>query len=257
MAILKVITVTVMKVKMSPLDLAVTAVFTALVCTVTMMFSISVPATQGFFNIGESMVYISALLFGPVVGAFAGGVGSMLADLLLGFPHYAPATLVVKACEGAVVGVLKKRNPKLSSKLQWKFLTLFLGIVAGVLLGCIGAVYYSGNVELTLGWGAFNLYIPAEFWVFLGIIAALSIAVTGFVMDPQLGWTLFSIIIGGFCMVSGYFLYEWFLIYPLFKIEAVAVAEIPINLGQMIIGTIVALPIAKVAWRAFPYLKEK
>ncbi|MGB9854450.1 MAG: ECF transporter S component [Candidatus Bathyarchaeales archaeon] len=246
-----------MKVKMSPFDLAVTALFTALVCVVTMIFSINVPATEGFFNIGESMVFLSALLFGPIVGAFAGGVGSMLADLLLGFPFYAPATLIVKACEGAVVGTLKKRNPKLSSKLQWKLLTMILGIVAGILLGCIGAVYYSGEVELTLGGGIFNLHVPAEFWIFLGAVVALSIATTGFVIDPELGWTIFSVIIGGFCMVLGYFLYEWLLIYPLFKIEAVAVAEVPINIGQMIIGTIVALPIVKVAWRAFPYLKEK
>ncbi|MEM2911993.1 MAG: ECF transporter S component [Candidatus Bathyarchaeia archaeon] len=246
-----------MRVKISPFDLAATAVFTALVCVVTMIFSINVPATQGFFNIGESMVYLSALLFGPVVGAFAGGVGSMLADLLLGFPYYAPATLIVKACEGAMVGMLKKRNPKLSSKLKWKLLTLILGIVAGSLLGYIGAVYYSGDVALTLGWGTFNFYIPAEFWIFAGAATALSIAVTGYVLDPHFGWIIFSVIIGGFCMVSGYFLYEWLLIYPLFKIEAVAVAEIPINLGQMIIGTVVALPIAKVVWRAFPYLKEK
>jgi uncharacterized membrane protein len=243
--------------EMSPFDLAVTAVFTALVCAATMLFSIYVPATEGFFNIGESMVFLSALLFGPFVGAFAGGVGSMLADILLGFPHYAPATLVVKACEGAVVGMLKKRNPKLSSKLQWKFLTMILGVVAGVLLGCIGAVYYSGEVELTLGLGVFNLYIPAEFWIFLGAAAALSIAATGFLTDPEFGWTIFSVVVGGLCMVLGYFLYEWFLIYPLFKIEAVAVAEVPVNIGQMIIGTIVALPIVKVAWRAFPYLKEK
>jgi len=246
-----------MKVKMSPFDLAVTAIFTALVCIATMIFSINVPATQGFFNIGESMVFLSALLFGPFVGAFSGGVGSMLADLLLGFPYYAPATLLVKACEGAVAGALKKRNPKLSSKLQWKFLTMLLGIVAGALLGCIGSLYYSGEVEITLGWGIFNFYIPTEFWIFLSIAVALSIAATGFVVDPEFGWTIFSVIVGGFCMVLGYFLYEWLLIYPLFNIPAVAVAEVPINIGQMIIGAIVALPIVKVAWRAFPYLKEK
>ncbi|MEM3703406.1 MAG: ECF transporter S component [Candidatus Bathyarchaeia archaeon] len=242
---------------MSPFKLAVTAVFTALVCAATILFSIYVPATEGFFNIGESMVFLSALLFGPITGAFAGGVGSMLADILLGFPHYAPATLIVKACEGAVVGILKKRNPKLSSKLQWKFLTMILGVIAGVLLGCIGAVYYSGEVELTLGLNVFNLHIPAEFWIFLGAVAALSIAAIGFMTDPEFGWTIFSVVVGGFCMVLGYFLYEWLLIYPLFKIEAVAVAEVPVNIGQMIIGTIVALPIVKVAWRAFPYLKEK
>lgn len=246
-----------MHVKMSPFDLAVTAVFTALVCAATMMFSIYVPATEGFFNIGESMVFMSALLFGPVVGAFAGGVGSMLADILLGFSHYAPATLIVKACEGVVVGMLKKRNPKFSSRFQWRILTIVLGFAAGVLLGCIGSVYYSGEVELTLGLGVFYLYIPVEFWIFLGAVAALSIATAGFVFDPELGWTIFSVIVGGFCMVLGYFLYEWLLIYPLFKIEAVAAAEVPVNIGQMIIGTIVALPIVKVVWRAFPYLKEK
>ena len=115
----------------------ITAVFTALVCVVTMIFSIYIPATQGFFNVGESMVFLSAILFGPFVGAFAGGFGSMLADLLLGYPHYAPATLIVKACEGAVVGALMKKTPKFKSKLHWKLFTLFLGVTVGILLGLV------------------------------------------------------------------------------------------------------------------------
>lgn len=245
-----------MKPKISPFDLAIAAVSTALVCTVTIMFSIYVPATEGFFNIGESMVFLSALLFGPVVGAFAGGVGSMLADLLLGYPHYAPATLIIKACEGAVVGLLKKRNPKFSSKIHRKFLTLFLGIIAGFLLSWIGATRYSGDVQLTLGFGVYNFHVPPEFWMSLGALTALSIAVIGFVFDPEFGWTFFSVIAGGFCMVLGYFVYQWVLIYPLFNIEVVAVAEIPVNIGQMIIGAIVALPIVKTVWRSFPNLKK-
>ncbi len=241
----------------SAFNLAVTAVFTALVCVVTIIFSIYVPATEGFFNIGESMVFLSALLFGPLVGAFAGGVGSMLADLFLGYPHYAPATLVIKACEGAVVGTIKKRNPKLSSRLHWKFFTMVLGIVAGLLLSWVGTAYYSGEVQLTLGSGLFLLYVPAEFWIFLGFTTALSIIALGLLAEPEFGWTVFSVITGGFVMVLGYFLYQMFLIYPLFKIEAVAIAEIPVNIGQMIIGATAALPIAKIVWRVLPYLKEK
>ncbi|MEM2917730.1 MAG: ECF transporter S component [Candidatus Bathyarchaeia archaeon] len=246
-----------MKQEISAFDLAVTAVFTGLVCVATMIFSIYVPATKGFFNIGESMVFLSALLFGPFVGAFAGGVGSMFADILLGYIHYAPGTLFIKACEGAVVGMLKKRNPKLRSKLQWKLLTTILGIAAGILLGWIGSVYYSGEVELTLGWWVFKLYIPVYFWISLGITTAFLIAAAGFITEPEFGWTVFSTIVGGFCMVLGYFLYQLFLIFPLFKIEVVAAAEIPVNIGQMLIGTIVALPVAKVVWRSAPYLKEK
>lgn len=242
---------------MSPVNLAVAAVFTALVCVVTIIFSIYVPATEGFFNIGESMVFLSALLFGPFVGAFAGGVGSMLADLFLGFPHYAPATLIIKACEGGVVGILQKKNPKLSSSLHWKFFTMVLAVAAGFLLGWVGTTYYSGEVQLTLGSAVFAFFVPAEFWIILGIITALSVSAFGLLADPEFGWTFFSVILGGFVMVFGYFIYQLFFIYPLFKIEVVAIAEIPVNIGQMIIGAIVALPITKIVWRILPYLKEK
>jgi len=242
---------------MSPFNLTVTAVFTALVCVATIIFSIYIPATEGFFNIGESMVFLSALFFGPFVGAFAGGVGAALADLLLGFPHYAPATIIVKACEGAVVGALKKRNPKFSSRLDWKFFTALLGIIAGLLLGWVGTAYFSGEAELTLGTGSFMLYVPAEFWLFLGGITAFSIVALGFLTGPEFGWTVFSVITGGFIMVLGYFLYQLFLIGPLFNIQVVAIVEIPVNIGQMIIGAAVALPIAKIIWRALPYLKQK
>ncbi|MEM2028819.1 MAG: ECF transporter S component, partial [Candidatus Bathyarchaeia archaeon] len=130
------------------LNLVFAAISTALVCIATMFFSVYVPATRGFFNIGESMVFLSAILFGPFVGAFAGGVGSMLADVLLGYPHYAPATLIIKASEGFIVGYLNKRNPKLN-RARWRALTSILAIVAGALLAAIGSAYYSGEVELT------------------------------------------------------------------------------------------------------------
>jgi len=241
---------------MSPFILGLTAVFTALVCISTIVFSIYVPATQGFFNIGESMVFLSAILFGPFVGAFAGGVGSMLADLILGFPHYAPATLIIKACEGAVVGVLKRKNPKFGSRYYWRFFTLALGVVIGFLLGWIGTTYYSGEVELTLGSNIFALNIPSEFWLLLGIITAVAIISLGLLADPEFGWTIFSVIAGGLVMVCGYFLYQTFFLFPLFNIEVVAILEIPVNIGQMIIGAIVALPIAKIVLRALPYLKK-
>ena len=241
----------------SPLNLAVTAVFTALVCVTTMMLSIYVPATQGFFNVGEAMIFLSAILFGPFVGAFAGGFGSMLADLLLGFPHYAPATLIVKACEGAVVGTLKKKNPKFRSSVYWRFFTLFLGIVIGFLLAWVGASYYSGTGEIALGSIIFMIYIPVEFWLILGVITVLSMAALGFLADPEFSWTVFSVVTGGFVMVLGYFLYQTFFLYPLFNIEVVAILEIPVNIGQMIIGAIVALPVAKIVLRSIPYLRNK
>lgn len=235
------------------IKLAVTAIFTPLVFIATAMFSISVPQTRGYFNIGETMIYIAAMLFGPFVGAFAGGVGSMLADLFLA-PHFALATLIIKACEGGVVGVLAQRRLKFNSPLLWKALTVIFGLIAGVLLGVIGSYYYSGSVELYIGFPpsenpTLNLFVPKEFWYSLGVLVALLISLTGFVFEPEFGWFVFSIFLGGSLMVIGYFLYEQFFL------GVLALAEIPVNIGQMTIGLIVALPIVRAIWRSLPSLK--
>ena len=245
-----------------PSTIAATAVFTALVCMSTMVFSVYIPSTEGFFNIGESMVFLSALLFGPYIGAFAGGVGSALADLILPYYYYAPGTLVVKACEGFVVGMLRKNAPRFSSKSHWQLFTLLFGLIAGCLLAGIGAARYSGETEVTLGLDFFGtssltLHIPAEMWIVLGSLVFLSVTAVGFVVEPGFGWTLFSVIVGGLVMVLGYFIYQMFFIGPLFNIEVVALGEIPVNIGQMIVGGVVALPVAKAIWRAFPHLRER
>lgn len=227
------------------LKIVFAAISTALVCAATMLFSIYVPATRGFFNIGESMVFLSAILFGPFVGAFAGGVGSMLADLLLGYYYYAPATLVIKASEGFVVGFLSRLNPKLS-KVKWRIISSALGLLAGTLLITIGSLYYSGEVELTLGQIILPLYIPEVFWVVLGFIVAITMTLAGLLAEPGLGWMMVSVITGGFIMVLGYFIYEMYLLGWLFGIEAYAIAEVPVNVGQMTVGSIIAIPVSKV-----------
>lgn len=238
------------------------AISTSLVCAVTIVFSIYVPQTRGFFNIGETMVYTTALLFGPLTGSFAGGVGSSLADLFLGFPYYAPATLVIKALEGGVVGFLGRNKPKFSSKLLWKVFTLIIGLIVGIALGSIGSIYYVGQVELYLGIPPpaspnLTFSVPPEFWYSIGILVVLLIASAGFVFEPELGWLVFTMLMGGAVMVSGYFMYQKFLLFPLFGIgDVIPEAEIPINIGQMIVGLIIALPIVKIVKRSLPVLKS-
>lgn len=220
-----------------------------------MVFSIAVPATRGFFNIGETMVYITALFFGPVIGAFAGGVGSMAADIFLGYLHYAPATLIIKACEGGIVGFLGRKRLNFGSRLQWKAFTFTFGLIVGVLLGGIGSLYYSGSVELYLGIPPPTsptsiLFIPPEFWYALGVLAVLLITLTGFVFEPEFGWLVFTIIVGGLEMVAGYFLYQQFIL------GYAAIVEVPVNIGQMTVGLIVSIPVVRTVWRSLPSLKE-
>jgi len=87
-------------------ELAASAVMAALVCVTTLLIQIPIPATKGFFNVGDAMVMVSALTFGPIVGFFAGGLGSSLADFIGGWYVWIPFTLVIKGIEGFLTGAV-------------------------------------------------------------------------------------------------------------------------------------------------------
>lgn len=87
-------------------QIAAIGVMGALVTIATMMFSFPIPATSGYFNLGDSIVVITSLTFGPIVGALAGGLGSGLADLLGGWYNWVIFTTVIKGIEGYIIGKL-------------------------------------------------------------------------------------------------------------------------------------------------------
>jgi uncharacterized membrane protein len=165
------------------LKLALGAVFASLACVATLLFTVPIPATSGYFNLGETVIYTSALLFGPFVGSITGGIGAAVADMLVA-PQFALGTLVTKGCEGIIVGFLYQ---KLSTRIARSL--------------------------------------------------AAAIAST----------------MGGLEMVAGYFLYEQLVLsYP----PLTALAEVPFNLVQMIIGLAVAVPITRLVLRFFPQLRN-
>lgn len=75
---------------------------TALVCVTTAVVQIPIPL--GYMHLGNVMILISGVFFGPVVGLLAGGIGSALADLLTGFAVWALPTLVIKSIMGYAIG---------------------------------------------------------------------------------------------------------------------------------------------------------
>jgi uncharacterized membrane protein len=235
--------------------LALAAVFAALVFVATYTFVINIPATGGYFNLGEIVIYVAALVFGPLVGGVAGGVGAAISDALVA-PQFAPGTLVIKAFEGSVIGYLGKRRVSQITTSKWRALAVFLGVGVGLLLAVTGALYLSGNVSLYLGIPppvepTVSFFVPSEVWYVVGALSALLIVYVCLKVEPQTGWTVFSIIPGGLVMVAGYFLYE-----TLVLGQATAYFEIPLNIGQMLIGLIVAVPVTRFVLRSFPQLKS-
>ena len=84
--------------------LALTALLSALTAVLTLA-SVPLPG-GGYYNFGDVAIFIAAATLGPVSGAFAGGLGDALGDLILGYTFYAPFTLGIKALEGFVAGLL-------------------------------------------------------------------------------------------------------------------------------------------------------
>lgn len=130
--------------------LALWALLIALTAVATMVIKVPTPATRGYVNIGDAAIFVSALLFGARAGGIAGGIGSALADLLLGYTHYVPITLVVKGMEGIIVGGLftVTRRSVLSRS---GFLLAIPIVVLGGTWMVLG--YFTSQIFL-YGWGA-------------------------------------------------------------------------------------------------------
>ena len=118
------------------------AVLAALACVATMVVQIPSPM-NGYVNLGDCFVLLSGWLLGPWWGAAAGGIGSMLADLLLGYGHYAPGTLIIKGAMSLVAALIFKAFGKNTAG----------ALVSGVAAEIIMVAGYFGYAALLLGKG--------------------------------------------------------------------------------------------------------
>lgn len=91
-------------------EIVFAALMAALTTVATMVIHIP-SAFGGYIHFGDGLVLLSGILLGPVAGAAAGGIGSMMADLLSGYAFYAPATMLIKALAAFSGGYLYKHLP--------------------------------------------------------------------------------------------------------------------------------------------------
>jgi uncharacterized membrane protein len=94
--------------KINAKQISYMAVFTALIY-ITTSISVAMPPPLGAWHMGNLMSFLSAILCGPLVGAFSCAVGAGLFDVwnpLHGsrFIVYAPATLVIRGTMGYLIG---------------------------------------------------------------------------------------------------------------------------------------------------------
>jgi uncharacterized membrane protein len=152
-------------------SIAAMAIMSALTTVVT-MFALPFAPTGGFFNLGDAIVMTTALIFGPIIGGVAGGLGSALADLLLGYSAFAPFTLIIKGLEGFVIGIIAGGPGKTS----WVKLAI-AWIVGGVII--VGGYWVTEAFIMGLGVAAANaeiiINIPQAIGSLIGIPIALGV----------------------------------------------------------------------------------
>jgi uncharacterized membrane protein len=164
------------------LELALGAVFAALVFVATYSFRIPIPATNGYFNLGETTIYVAALLFGPFVGAVA-GFGAGIADIVLGYAQYAPGTFLIKGIEGAAVGFLYF---KLQKHLARHSLSAFSSVAVGGSLMILGYFIYEQIILRVPVLAAFAEIPFNIIQVLAGIVVAIPIVNVVLRIFPQI-----------------------------------------------------------------------
>lgn len=127
--------------------LVLAAVLAAFTCVATMVIRIPSPM-DGYVNLGDCIVLISGWVLGPVYGFCSAGIGSMMADIISGYPHYAPATLVIKGavaiCAALIPLVFRNRD---------KIGGFIARLVSGAAGEAVMVLAYFGYEALLLGNG--------------------------------------------------------------------------------------------------------
>lgn len=160
--------------KAKTIDIVQIGIMGAIIYIATYLIKIPV-GHSAVFHIGDSMVYLAAILLGKKKGFIAAALGMTIFDLTTPYFFWAPFTLIIKGGMAYLTAVIAYRKG------------------------------YSGD----------------DFWN-----------------------NLFAFVVAGVWMVLGY-LVSGFLVYKLTtNSPLVAFADVPANIGQVIVGIALALPLS-------------
>jgi uncharacterized membrane protein len=122
---------------LSTMEISNSAVLSALTAVFTGIAFMPSP-TGGYTHVGDTIVFIAALLFGSKVGGITGAIGSVAADLWVGYPRWF-VSIPAHGLEGLIAGLGRKRG-------------LAVQIICCVLGGVVMAsVYFYINIFIK-GW---------------------------------------------------------------------------------------------------------
>lgn len=92
------------------LEITQMALMTSIICVATMMIRIPTIMGIGYVHLGDSMVFLAAILFGRRKGIITSALGMSLADFLSGYAYYVPFTFLIKGIMALIVSSIAYRK---------------------------------------------------------------------------------------------------------------------------------------------------
>ena len=132
--------------------IVLSSLLAALVCVATMIIKVPSPL-KGYVNLGDCVVLLSGWVLSPLYAFLTAGIGSALADILLSYITYAPATFLIKGIMALIccysVRLFKKKS----------FVTKLIGALVAEIVMVGGYFVFEGFMY---GFVASAVNIPAN-----------------------------------------------------------------------------------------------
>ncbi len=144
--------------------IVLTSLMIALVFVITYLpfLHIPSPVPPGYFNIGDAVIMIAAILLGRKAGMLAGAFGAALADLAFGAFIFVPITFVVKGIEGYVVGSIAARGKGQKPSYRRRIVAVAAGVLVLVAGYFILELTFYRMIDSTLAVAAIISEVPGN-----------------------------------------------------------------------------------------------
>jgi len=157
--------------------LVLTALMACLGTVAILMFRIPIPGDQGFIHLGDSIIFLAVLILGTKHAVPAAAIGHSMANLLGGFPQWAPWTFVIKGVMALIAGVFITsllKNGENYSPLKKTIIKVTGMMLSGIWM--IAGYYVAGGIMYG-HWIVALVGIPWNFGqLVIGVVIAMALA---------------------------------------------------------------------------------
>lgn len=146
----------------------------AVVCLSTMVIQIPIPL--GYMHLGNCCILLIGVFFDTTTGLLAAGIGSAMADLLLGYPQWIIPTLIIKGLMGYSIARLSKKKDE---RVRVMALRTLRAVVVGILIMIVGYILFG-----TILYGSFTASIAQGYGLSVeGILGIVLFYIIGIVLE--------------------------------------------------------------------------